>query len=82
MIVTLAATNIIPVLNAIINTPETSNAAINTLSNNMTIIITNIYSNYLSLFFNSNINNLTPVNNPSPTKLTNNTFTQYAFLTK
>ena len=79
--VTLAATNAISASNAITNVPETSNAATDTSSDDMTIAVTNVYGNHLSLSFGSDVGGPTPVGNPSPTKLADNAFTQYAFPT-
>ncbi|MCJ1455410.1 hypothetical protein MMC28_005765 [Mycoblastus sanguinarius] len=47
----------------------------------ITIAMTNIYGNQLSLSFGSNAGYPSPVGNPSATTLPNNTFTQYAFPT-
>ena len=73
--VTFKTINTIPALSTIINTPETINKTINSLSNYIIIAITNIYSNYLSLSFSLDAGGLSLIDNPSPTKLANNIFT-------
>ena len=57
--------------------------AINTITsvNNMTIAVTNLVGNDVSLFFGSNADGPSPVGNPLPTILYDNSFTQYAFPT-
>lgn len=47
----------------------------------MTIVITNIYDKSLSLFFASNADGSSSINNSSATTLLDNAFTQYAFST-
>ena len=81
MTVTLGTINIISAATAIISTPETRNLAIDSSNEYMTIAVTNIYGNHLSLFFSSNAGGPTPVGNPSPTTLSDNAFTQFAFPT-
>ena len=79
--VTLGATNTIPASTAITSTPETKNPATDSSNKYMTIAVTNIYGNHLSLSFGSNAGGPTPVGNPSPTTLSDNAFTQFAFPT-
>jgi len=49
--------------------------ATDSLGDNITIAITNIYGKCLSLSFTSNAGGLSPVGNPSATTLPNNAFT-------
>ncbi len=59
-----------------------STATTNGSENYMTISMTNMYDNQLSLFFDSNANDLSSIDNPSVIILSDNVFTQYAFPTE
>ena len=69
----------ISVLTATISTSEIRNSAINSLNKYIIIAVINIYSNHLSLSFGFNASGLTLIDNSSPTTLSDNTFTQFAF---
>ena len=71
----------IPALSTVISSLKTRSTALDNLNNYIIITVTNIYSNYLSLLFSLNINNLFLVGNSSLTKLADNAFTQYTFPT-
>ena len=81
MTVTFRIMNAVPALSTITSAPETSSKAIGGLNNHIIIAVTNVYGNYLSLSFGLNAGGLSLVGNPSPTKLADNAFTQYAFPT-
>ena len=63
----------------ITGTPKATNTI--TSVNYMTIAVTNLVGNDVSLSFGSNAGGPSPVGNPSPTALNDNGFTQYAFPT-
>jgi len=59
-----------------------STTTTNDSRNYMTISMTNMYGNQLSLFFDSNADDPSPIDNPSAIILSNNASTQYAFSTE
>ncbi len=59
-----------------------STATTNDSENYMTISIINMYDNQLSLFFDSNADDLSSIDNSSVIILSDNVFTQYAFSTE
>ena len=68
-------------LSAITTVSEIRNTAPKNLSNYIIIVITNIYGNHLFLLFGLDTGNLFLVGNSFSTKLADNAFTQYTFLT-
>ena len=64
----------------ITGTPKAASTITNV--NYMTIAVTNLVGNDVSLSFGSNAGGPSPVGNPSPTALHDNGFTQYAFPTR
>jgi len=59
-----------------------STATMNDSENYMMILMINMYNNQLSLFFDSNADDLSSINNSSVIILSDNVFTQYAFSTE
>ena len=59
-----------------------STATTNDSENYIMILMINMYDNQLSLFFDSNADNLSSINNSSVIILSDNVFTQYAFSTE
>ena len=85
IIVNLGNTDSISALSAVLitSTPEVrSTTSTDSSGDYITIAMTNVYGNQLSLSFSSNTSYPSPVGNPSATTLPNNTFTQYTFLTR
>ena len=82
VIVTFETMNMIPILSTVTSALESRSAALTGSSNHMTIAVTNINGNHLSLLFGSDAGGLSFIDNPSPTKLANNAFNQYAFPTE
>jgi len=59
-----------------------STATMNDSENYMTISMINMYNNQLFLFFDSNADDFSLINNSSVIILSDNVFTQYAFSTE
>ncbi len=59
-----------------------STATTNDSENYMTISMINMYDNQLSLFFDSNVDDFSSIDNSSVIILSDNVFTQYAFSTE
>lgn len=79
--VTFGKTNSISALSAVTSAPEAGSTATDGSGNYMTIAVTNVYGNHLSLSFDSNAGGPSPVGNPPATTLPDNAFTHYAFPT-
>ena len=83
--VNIVNTDSISVLSAVSVTSASaaeSTATTDDLDNYITIAIINVYSNFLSLFFASNSDCSSSVDNSSVITLSKNDFTQYAFSTE